>query len=169
MRPSFRLAALGLVVAPVVGWAQEPAPVAPTEARSPGAERRGFKLPPGFEIQLVASEPSIGKPMNLAFDARGRLWVTSTVEYPFPVPENRRGRDRVVVLDEIGADGRARRVETFADGLNIPIGVLPLGAGDSALVHSIPSVRRYIDSTTTAKPIARSRPMPSSGRATRTG
>ena len=31
-------------------------------------------------MELVASEPQINKPMNLAFDARGRLWVTSTVD-----------------------------------------------------------------------------------------
>ena len=126
--------------------AQEPKPVAETEARSPEAERAGFHLPPGFEAQLVASEPALGKPMNLAFDARGRLWVTSTVEYPFAVAEGKTGRDKVVILSDFAPDGHAQRVETFVDGLNIPIGVLPLGAGDSALVHSIPSVRHYFDS-----------------------
>ena len=40
-----------------------------TDARTPAEERTGFHLPPGFEIQLVASEPDIGKPMTLAFDA----------------------------------------------------------------------------------------------------
>ena len=147
MRSLNRLAA---VVALVSSWpslvpAQEPKPVADTAARSPEAERAGFRLPPGFEMQLVASEPAIGKPMNLAFDARGRLWVTSTVEYPFPVPDGKPGRDKVLILSDFGTDGKARKVETFADGLNIPIGALPLGTGDAALVHSIPSVRRYTD------------------------
>ena len=54
-------------------------PVAPTEALTPEEQRAAFKLPPGFEIQLVASEPEIQKPMNLAFDTRGRLWVTHSV------------------------------------------------------------------------------------------
>ena len=138
------LAALALLCLPVAR-ADDPKPVAETEARAPAAERAGFRLPPGFEIQLVASEPLIGKPMNLAFDARGRLWVTSTVEYPFPVADGTRGRDKVLILSDFGPDGRAAKVETFADGLNIPIGVLPLGAGDAALVHSIPSVRKYVD------------------------
>ncbi len=43
-----------------------------------------FHLPPGFEIQLVAAEPMIAKPMNIAFDDRSRLWVTDSLEYPFP-------------------------------------------------------------------------------------
>ncbi len=40
---------------------------------------------------------------------------------------------------------RPARSSTFADGLNIPIGLLPLGKGDSALVHDIPNIRRFID------------------------
>lgn len=54
-----------------------------TEARTPEEERTGFKLPDGFEIQLYASEPDIGKPINITFDAKGRMWVTQSFEYPF--------------------------------------------------------------------------------------
>ena len=45
-------------------------PVAPTDPLPPNEQASKFKLPPGFEIQLVAAEPDIQKPMNLAFDAR---------------------------------------------------------------------------------------------------
>ena len=31
-----------------------------TDARTPEGERSGFKLPPGFKIELFASEPDIG-------------------------------------------------------------------------------------------------------------
>lgn len=117
--------------------AEDPLLVAPTEALAPEQEKAKFRLPPGFEAQLVAAEPDIAKPMNLAFDAKGRLWVTSSVEYPFPAKEGK-GRDTLKVLSDFGPDGRARRIETFADGLNIPIGVLPLS--DRVLVHSIPNI-----------------------------
>src|SRR5689334_19102780 len=81
--------ALGcLVVASRVAVAAAPDPfseyVRSTEAKSPQDEQKVFHLPAGFKIELVASEPQIGKPMNLAFDSRGRLWVTTTHEYPFP-------------------------------------------------------------------------------------
>jgi hypothetical protein len=115
---------LGLLVPAGLAQAQKPpaAPlVAPTEARTPADEMKGFHLPAGFEAQLVASEPDINKPMNLAFDDRGRLWVTSTVEYPFPAKEGVKPRDSVKVLEDFGPDGKARKVTTFADGLNIPI------------------------------------------------
>ncbi len=151
MRTVAIVAALALPIAlpaPRAALAQPGGPpelVASTGPRTPEAERAGFHLPPGFEAQLVAAEPQIHKPMNLAFDDRGRLWVTSTVEYPYPAKPGSVPRDRVVILDDFAPDGRARKASTFADGLNIPIGVLPLGRGDSALVHAIPSIRRLTD------------------------
>src|SRR5262249_28991330 len=95
------------------------------------------------EVQLVAAEPQIHKPINLAFDERGRLWVTDTIEYPFPAPKDRPGRDSVKILEDFDENGRARKVTTFADGLNIPIGVMPIK--DGAIVFSIPNVYRLLD------------------------
>jgi putative heme-binding domain-containing protein len=122
--------------------------VASTPHRTPEEERKLFRLPPGFEIQLVAAEPDIHKPLNLAFDDRGRLWVTDTVEYPFPPPRGKKSRDSVKILEDFAADGRARKITTFADDLVIPIGVLPLPAvrPQDALVFSIPSIYRIRDS-----------------------
>ena len=54
-----------------------------TEALTPDQELAALHVPEGFEIQLFASEPMINKPINMAFDAKGRLWVSSTVEYPY--------------------------------------------------------------------------------------
>ncbi len=67
--------------------------VASTPALTPQDEVKKFHLPPGFEAQLVAAEPDIHKPLNIAFDDRGRLWVTDTVEYPYPAPPDRKARD----------------------------------------------------------------------------
>ena len=77
-----------------------------TPARTPEDERRGFKLPPGFEITLYASEPDIGKPINIAFDAKGRLWVTQSFEYPFAATPGK-GRDKLSVLEDTDNDGKA--------------------------------------------------------------
>src|SRR5262245_5743838 len=115
-------------------FAQAPL-VAPTDAKSPEEERQTFKLPPGFTAQLVAADPDIMKPMQIAFDARGRLWVPTSQEYPFPAV-GRPGKDRLYVLSDFGPDGKAGKVSVFADHLNIPIGILPLADG-SVLVSSI--------------------------------
>src|SRR5438876_433397 len=80
---------------------QPPPPIiAPTEAKTPAEELKTFHVPAHFEMQLVASEPDIHKPMNMNFDDRGRLWVTESVEYPFPVEGGRKGRDTVKILDD---------------------------------------------------------------------
>src|SRR5437764_15059929 len=78
--------------------------------KEPAQEKKAFHLPPGFEAQLVASEPDIHKPLNIAFDDRGRLWVTDTIEYPFPAPENRPARDSIKILEDFADDGRARKI-----------------------------------------------------------
>src|SRR5882672_7922266 len=121
--------------------------------RTPEEELKAIHVPPGFEVQLVAAEPDIQKPIGIAFDEKGRLWVTGTYEYPFAAPPDRKGRDTVKILEDFGPDGRARKITTFADDLNIPICVLPYhdGKGDGAIVYTIPSIQRFIDSSGTGK------------------
>lgn len=121
--------------------------VRPTPWQTPAAQQKAFKLPPGFEIQLVAAEPDINKPMNLAFDAKGRLWVTTSIEYPWAVATNKVGRDRLMIFEDFGPDGRARKMTEFAGGLNIPIGVYPFYSKNAdgrstwkAIIWSIPNI-----------------------------
>ena len=114
-----------------------------TDPLTPDEERARFHLPPGFEIQLVASEPDIAKPMNMAFDARGRMWLTSSEEYPFPAPSDRKPRDTIRILEINSKSGRADRITTFADGLNIPMGLYPYK--DGAIAFSIPHIWRLRD------------------------
>ncbi|HTI70591.1 MAG TPA: PVC-type heme-binding CxxCH protein [Candidatus Limnocylindria bacterium] len=119
-----------------------------TTAPLPPVEQQAkFHLPPGFEVQLVAAEPDINKPMNLSFDALGRLWVTTSVEYPFPAPPDRAARDRLMIFSDFDATGRAKSVTEFANGLNVPIGVYPFRTGSGGasegwkvIVWSIPNI-----------------------------
>lgn len=120
----------------------------------PNDQIAGFKLPPGFEMQLVVADPDIGQPMNLNFDVQGRLWITHTVEYPFPAkgagvePRSRRfpgigdhaPRDRLTVISGIDRNGKPAKITHFAGGLNIPIGQTPIADGNSAVVYGIPSI-----------------------------
>ena len=113
--------------------------VVETEPLTPEEQLTRFKLPPGFEIELVAAEPAISKPMNLNFDYRGRLFVTQSIEYPFPAEGT--GRDSVAMIEDSDRDGRLDRVSTVVTGLNIPIGITP--AGGDLIVYGIPSIRRH--------------------------
>ncbi|HEV3261818.1 MAG TPA: PVC-type heme-binding CxxCH protein [Gemmataceae bacterium] len=112
--------------------------------RPPEEERKSFHLPAGFEIQLVAAEPYVRKPINMNFDDRGRLWVTESLEYPFPATAGAHARDTVRIYQDTNGDGLADEVTTFTSGLNIPIGVLPVTRG--AIIYSIPYIYRFTDS-----------------------
>ncbi|HEX5176780.1 MAG TPA: PVC-type heme-binding CxxCH protein, partial [Chthoniobacteraceae bacterium] len=114
-----------------------------TPRLSPEDERKTFVLPPGFEIQLVAAEPQIGKPISMSFDARGRLWVAETRMYPVESAPDKTPRDTITILSEFAPNGRAGRLETFAADLNTPDAVAPCKQG--AIVFSIPNIVRLHD------------------------
>ena len=119
-----------------------------TEPLEPTEQRAKFKLPPGFEIQLVAAEPDLRKPMNMAFDSTGRLWVSESREYPFPAKEGAELRDSIRIFSDFGPDGRARKKEVFADKLNIPIGLYPFRTADGrwkCVAWSIPNIWLFED------------------------
>ncbi len=121
---------------------------------TPEEEQQQLKVPDGFEIQLFAAEPMINKPINLAFDGQGRLWVTSSYEYPYGAVRERwadaegsrvkDSRDGIFILEDTNGDGRADKKTIFADGLNIPMGVLPYGKG--CIAWSIPNIW-YLEDT----------------------
>lgn len=127
---------------------------------SPAEEHAVLKVAEGFEIQLFASEPQINKPINLAYDSKGRLWVSSTVEYPYAANKERwvdpigtrvnGSRDAIKILEDTDGDGRADKVTDFADGLNIPTGVLPWHRPDhkdGCIAWSIPNIWYFADTT----------------------
>ena len=70
--------------------------------------------------------------------------MTSTVEYPYAAKPCKKARDSVKVLEDTDGDGRADKVTTFADNLNIPTGVYPYKNG--VVVWSIPNIW-YIEDT----------------------
>lgn len=135
--PMKKLLAVLLFAFPFGLNAQESAQrlVRETIALTPQEEQTRLHVPAGFEVHLFASEPMINKPINMAFDAKGRLWVSSTVEYPYAASKDRwtddRGshvkgsRDAIKILEDTDGDGTADKVTDFATGLNIPTGVLP--------------------------------------------
>ena len=133
-----------LLATTIVCHAQPPAEdsfalgVRDTKPVSPEEEQKSFVVPDGFRVELVASEPDIAKPMNLAFDVRGRLWISSSLEYPFAAAANVTPRDTIRILEDKDGDGKADVVTVFADKLNIPIGLIPYG--DGVICFSIPNI-----------------------------
>ncbi|MCO6459658.1 MAG: hypothetical protein J5I93_30465 [Pirellulaceae bacterium] len=118
---------LALVACLVTSLAGADEPIPRGQTRPPGpplspAEAIAkMQVPPGFQVELVASEPDIVNPVAMTFDERGRVWITESLEYPRFEPGP--GRDRIKVLEDTDGDGRADKFTVFADGLNIPSGI----------------------------------------------
>lgn len=73
---------------------------------------------PGFNLSLVASEPLIEKPISLDWDAKGRLWIAETPEYPWHHSKEP-PRDRISILESSRKDGRMDKKTVFYEGLNL--------------------------------------------------
>lgn len=92
------------------------------------AERAAFVVPEGFEINLWASEPMLRKPVQMNWDAQGRLWVVCSTTYP-QIKPGEDAIDQVVVLEDTDRDGKADKSTVFADDLHIPTALMPADGG----------------------------------------
>jgi putative membrane-bound dehydrogenase-like protein len=125
---------------------------APGDPLSPEAEKASFVVPEGFEVELVTSEEQgVPKPITVSWDASGKMWTMTAVEYPMDANENlpqaqvvyaRGGNDKALFFDNPSAPG-PHKPRVFAEGLVIPLGILPTKNG--ALVQYGTEIRHYID------------------------
>lgn len=99
---------------------------------------------PGGSVELVASEPDIRTPTAIAVDPRGRVWVLENNTHFRPKNYNAPPTDRVLILDDFGPDGRARKIIVYADGFSDGMGLLLLPGGD-AIVSTRAATLRFHD------------------------
>jgi hypothetical protein len=82
-------------------------------------------VPEGFEVQLFASErefPELANPTQIAFDNKGRLWVSCMINYPQWLPNSSRPSDSLLILEDTDGDGKADKCTRFYDKLICPTG-----------------------------------------------
>jgi putative membrane-bound dehydrogenase-like protein len=103
---------------------------------SPAESARHLVMPRGFTAKLFAAEPEIARPICMAWDHRGRLWVAETTDYPNDLQPRGKGHDRIKVCEDTDGDGRADRFTVFADGLSIPTSLAFHDGG--VIVHQAP-------------------------------
>jgi putative heme-binding domain-containing protein len=121
-----RIHALALGVAPVP-LPEVPPPAA--EKRQPPDEELKLLVPrDGFEINLFAGEADgLVKPIQFAWDERGRLWALCAPSYPQLIP-GIAPNDYILICEDTDGDGRADKFVRFAEQLVMPTG-LALGDG----------------------------------------
>jgi len=84
-----------------------------------------FTLPEGYKVSVFATEkefPNLGNPVQMRFDNRGRLWVSTVPSYPHYKPGGERPDDKLLIYEDTDGDGRADKETVFADQLHVPIG-----------------------------------------------
>jgi glucose/arabinose dehydrogenase len=111
-----RLSLLLVTLLPLAGFAQRDAKVPDPD---PELERKTFIVPEGFEVNLYAADPLLAKPIQMNFDAQGRLWIASSEVYP-QIKPGQPATDKILVLEDTDGDGQADKTTVFADGLLIP-------------------------------------------------
>jgi glucose/arabinose dehydrogenase/mono/diheme cytochrome c family protein len=93
---------------------------------APGAEAEGkIEVPKGYKIELFADEdrfPDLANPVQMAFDNKGRLWVSTMASYPHYRIGDPRPKDKLIIFEDTDNDGKADKQINFADDLHIPIG-----------------------------------------------
>lgn len=77
-------------------------------------------VPKGMKVELFAADPQIYRPICMNWDARGRLWIAETLDYPNEIKPAGEGRDRIVICEDTDGDGKADKFTVFADKLSIP-------------------------------------------------
>jgi putative membrane-bound dehydrogenase-like protein len=97
----------------------------PKSPLAPADGLRHFQLAPGFRIELVAAEPQVVDPIEVRFDARGRLWVVEMRDYPNAGTEGEAPVSRIRLLEDRDGDGSFEDARTFADGLRFATGLQP--------------------------------------------
>jgi putative membrane-bound dehydrogenase-like protein len=149
MKPRFLLRAVGLAVvaASVVSAYKEvppPEKVVLPKARTAAESLAAITVAPGFEVELVAAEPLVMDPIDLAWGADGRMWVVEMADYPLGLDGSGKSGGRIRFLESTRGDGRYDKSTLFADGLNYPTSVVPWRNG--VLVTAVPDVL-YLEDT----------------------
>ncbi|MBP6602871.1 MAG: c-type cytochrome [Verrucomicrobiales bacterium] len=73
-------------------------------------------LPPGFHLEVFASEPEVQQPIGITFDEKGRLWVAECYTFAeTPLRWDMKLQDRVIVLEDTDGDGRSDKRTVFWD------------------------------------------------------
>jgi glucose/arabinose dehydrogenase/mono/diheme cytochrome c family protein len=117
------------------GEVQAPPPshivIPPAPALSPTEELATFKLPPGFHIESVATDPLIGDPVAMQFAPDGKLWVLEMRGF-MPNVDGTNERDPVcdiAVLEDTKGDGHYDKRTVFLDKLVLPRAISLVGDG----------------------------------------
>jgi putative membrane-bound dehydrogenase-like protein len=110
-------------------------------------EIKTMTIAKGLKVTLFADEkmfPELSKPVQMAWDAKGRLWVAVWPSYPHWKPGDPYN-DKLLIFEDTDGDGKADKMTVFADGLQNPTGFEFYNGG--VIVAQAPDLMFLKDST----------------------
>ena len=98
-----------------------------------------FQIEDGFKIELLASEPLIGDPVDMEIDEFGRLYIVEMPGYPLDIS----GSGSIKILSDTNGDGVMDKSTTFAENLVLPNSIMRWKNG--VIVTDAPNVLYFED------------------------
>jgi putative membrane-bound dehydrogenase-like protein len=98
-----------------------------------------FEIEDGFKIELIASEPLIGDPVDMEIDENGTLYVVEMPGYPL----DKSGSGKIKILRDTNGDGVMDKSTIFAENLILPNSVMRWKNG--IMVTDAPNVLYFED------------------------
>ena len=95
---------------------------------SPDESLAAWEIDDDYEIQLVASEPLTCDPVDVVWDAKGRMFVAEMGDYPLPT-DSEAPLSRIRLLSDLNGDGVMDKATTWAAELDHVQGLLPMKDG----------------------------------------
>ncbi len=106
-------------------------------ATTPEESQKLIQLDGNYEAQLVAAEPLILDPVEVTWDAKGRMYVADMLDYPLGPPnQGDPWLSRIVQLIDMDGDGKMDNAVTFAEHVDHVQGLLPYKDGLIATTRS---------------------------------
>jgi putative membrane-bound dehydrogenase-like protein len=132
----FRLTLASMLLA-VPGFATEPTHQVKLNGHT-------FTIPAGFEIELVAGQPQVERPIVAAFDDKGRLYVCdSSGSNAKPTEQVKTKPHRIVRLESTKGDGKFDKATVFVKNIMFPEGAMWLNG--SLYVAAPPHIWKFTD------------------------
>lgn len=96
--------------------------------QSPEGSLNSFRVPEGYKLELVASEPMIKEPVAISWDGNGRMYVAEMRTYMQDVDgtDTNEPVSRISILEDINSDGKMDKSTVFVDSLLLPRVILAL-------------------------------------------
>ena len=129
----------------------QPVDIPETHMHTPAQTMAMTRLPPGYRLELVASEPDLISPVCLAWDGDGRMYVAEMRSYMLDLDAHHEKDpiSRVSMWQSTHGDGHYDRHTVFIDNLILPRMILPLDDRILVRMTDDPNIYSYRDTHNT--------------------